>query len=388
MPSGVPPRRLFLFDGDATTLLNSVNGERRSKTIWETATIDFFGLNQGISMNQLFVRAVVAVMLCVMVPLAHAAQRGKSGAKQGGGRSNEGQAGREREGQEGNKESERNSQGASGNKAPGGEWSQRSHSGKSTQATGAQGAAAGAAASNRKSPQATGAQGAAAGAAAANRNSPTATGAQGAAAGAAAANRKAPAATGAQGAAAGAAAANQNSPTATGAQGAVAGAAVANRNSPQFSGAEGAAAGAALANSNGGYAGVRNGFNSGGMYGAGWYGNNPGAWAAAGWGVGAAWMPTSWNTFAGMYGYGNNAPVDYDYGGSVNYQNGNVIVNGQNVGTAEEFSQQAYDLADAGTQTDASDTEKWMPLGVFAMVRDEKQPPKLITQLAINEQGI
>ena len=124
------------------------------------------------------------------------------------------------------------------------------------------------------------------------------------------------------------------------------------------------------------------------MYGAGWYGNNPGAWAAIGWGAGTAWMPTPWTTFAGMYGYGNNAPINYDYGGSVNYQNGNVVVNGQNVGTAEEFSQQAYDLADAGAQADISGTEKWMPLGVFAMVRDEKQPPKLITQLAINEQGI
>ena len=85
--------------------------------------------------------------------------------------------------------------------------------------------------------------------------------------------------------------------------------------------------------------------------------------------------------------HGNKAAVDYDYGGSVNCQNGNVVVDGQNV-DAEELSQQAYDLANAGTQADTSDTEKWMPLGVFAMVRDEKQTPKLITQLAINEQGI
>ena len=58
------------------------------------------------------------------------------------------------------------------------------------------------------------------------------------------------------------------------------------------------------------------------------------------------------------------------------------------VGTAEEFSQQAADLADQGTETDAAATDNWLPLGVFAMVRNEQQHPHLIMQLAVNEQGI
>jgi hypothetical protein len=89
-----------------------------------------------------------------------------------------------------------------------------------------------------------------------------------------------------------------------------------------------------------------------------------------------------------MYGYGNNVPLSYNYGNNVNYQNGNVMVAGQSVGTAEQYSQQAYDLADTGFQADVAGTEKWMPLGVFAMVRNENQHPQLILQLAINEQGI
>jgi len=392
------------------------------------------------------------MMLCLAVSLVHAEQRGKGGEKKGG------QAERKPEGEEGKEEPGRESEGAhgtksGGNKAPGGEWSERTHSGASSpqagkenehsagggapagntagknsaasknnnagQASGAQGAAAGSAAAKRNSPTASGAQGAAAGAGAANRNSPAASGAQGAAAGAAAANRNPPQATGAQGAAAGAAAANRNSPAATGAQGAAAGAAAANRNSPQYSGAQGAAAGAAAANRNQpqfsgaqgaavgaaaanlnspalsgaagavtGYGAVRNSFDQPNMYSGQWYGAHPGVWAPTGWAAGAAWAPTSWGTVAGLYGYGNNAPVNYDYGGSVNYQNGNVVVNGQSVGTAAEFSQQAADLASSGVQADTSATEQWLPLGVFAMVRNENQHPQLIVQMAINEQGI
>ncbi len=36
------------------------------------------------------------------------------------------------------------------------------------------------------------------------------------------------------------------------------------------------------------------------------------------------------------------SPLSYNYGNNVNYQNGNVMVAGQSVGTAEQYSQQAY----------------------------------------------
>jgi len=65
-----------------------------------------------------------------------------------------------------------------------------------------------------------------------------------------------------------------------------------------------------------------------------------------------------------------------------------VVVNGQSVGTAEEFSQQADDLAEAGTTASIANTDKWVPLGVFALVRNEQQHPQLIMQLVVNQQGI
>jgi hypothetical protein len=387
-------------------------------------------------MTRLIFRVGVVLMLCLAVTVAQAAQRGKGGEKKEGGKPpSKGEAERKPQGKEkkeptgressGQSNAERGSSSAAGKSAPGGAWSDRTHSGptssqakgesgtsnaagaptgtaastnKATQPTGAQGAAAGSAAAKNNSPSATGAQGAAAGAAAVNRNNPTATGAQGAAAGAAAANRNSPAATGAQGAAVGAAAVNRNSPAATGAQGAAVGAAAANRNSPQLSGAQGAAVGAAAANLNSpavsgaagaatGYAAVRNSFDNPNIYGQAWYGAHPNAWAPAGWAAGAAWAPTSWGTFAGLYGYGNAAPINYNYGAGVNYQNGNVLVAGQSVGTADEFSQQAAQLAATGAAADVSGSGQWMPLGVFAMVRNENQHPQLIVQMALNEQG-
>ncbi|HEY1601009.1 MAG TPA: hypothetical protein VGG64_15505 [Pirellulales bacterium] len=343
-------------------------------------------------MSRLLTPVALVTTLCLAVSITDAAQRGRGGAKEGGERNAASREGSSRKTQgEGSK--------SAGNKAPGGEWSERSHSGPTNHAqTGGQGehsAAAGAAATNRNGTSATGKQGAAAGAAAANRNAPAATGAQGAAAGAAAVNRNNPTATGAQGAAAGAAAANRNSPPVSGAQGAAAGAAAANRNSPQLSGAQGAAAGAAVANRNSpeisgaaGYAAVRNSANTSGFYGSGWYGAHPNAWVGTGWGAGGIWAPTAWGTFAGMYGYGNNTPLSYNYGGNVAYQNGNVVMNGQSLGTASAFSQQAADLAETGAQADVAGTEKWLPLGVFAMVRNEQQHPQLILQMAVNEQGI
>ena len=62
-------------------------------------------------------------------------------------------------------------------------------------------------------------------------------------------------------------------------------------------------------------------------------------------------------------------------------------MNGQDVGTAEQFSQQAADLAQVGVDSEPTDLN-WFPLGVFAMVRNEQQHPHLIMQLAINRQGM
>ena len=69
-------------------------------------------------------------------------------------------------------------------------------------------------------------------------------------------------------------------------------------------------------------------------------------------------------------------------------QNGNVFVDGQNVGSTGDYSLQAAKIAQAGAAADVLPTDKWQPLGVYAMVRDEHQHPQLIVQLAINKQGL
>jgi hypothetical protein len=365
-------------------------------------------------MTRQFISLAITTILGLSVSLAHGEPRETNGAKSRGNQP-EGKSSTKREygGNEGKQqpghEATGESQGARGTKlgsanAPGGEWSERTHSGKQSnsqvgnhnesQASGTEGAAA----VKHNEPQASGTQGAAAGAAAVKHNQPQASGTQGAAAGAAAVKHNEPQASGAQGAAAGAAAANRNQPQYSGAQGAAAGAAVANRNQPKYSGAQGAAAGAAVANRNApaasgavgataGYAAVRNSFNDPNIYGQKWYGDHQGAWAASGWTAGTAWQPSTWGAVAGLCGYGSVTPVSYDYGVNVTAQNGNVIVNGQNVGTTAEFSQQAADLAAAGTNAQTATTDQWLPLGVFAMVRDEHQQPRFIVQLAINQQG-
>jgi hypothetical protein len=322
--------------------------------------------------------------LCFTAPVAFA-QRGK-GEKPGGEKGKSEPQGKKPGGEE-----KPGGESRGGSKPPGGAWSEnkkpagnpsREHEPenkpKSPNTNEGTEAAAERAAKN-KSPQATGAQGAAAGAAAANRDKPATSGATGAAAGAAAANRNNPAATGAQGAAAGAAAANRNNPAASGAQGAAAGAAVAERNQPLAAGAVPTAAG---------YAAVRNSFNHPDVYSQQWYGQHQGAWAATNWAAGSIWAPTTMAGASGYLGYANNTPVSYGYGSNVVYQQGNVLVDGQSVGTAEHFSQQAADLALVGQNADISDTQDWLPLGVFALVRDEDQHAQLTLQLAVNKQGI
>src|SRR5262249_15605427 len=163
-----------------------------------------------------------------------------------------------------------------------------------------------------------------------------------------------------------------------------AGAAAANRNQPAMSGAQGAAVGAAAANRNPGYDAMRNSYAGSSMYGHAWYAST-GAWAPTGWVAGAAWGQPAWGAVAGLGGYNAAAPMSYDYGVNVTSQNGNVMMNGQSLGTTAQFSQQAADLAQTGTDADVSTTGQWMPLGVFAMARNHNDPERFVVQLAIND---
>jgi hypothetical protein len=118
-----------------------------------------------------------------------------------------------------------------------------------------------------------------------------------------------------------------------------------------------------------------------------WYRNNPGVWYAAGWAsANAVWRYPAWPALVD-YGY-PATPVYYDYGDNVVYQTENVYVNGEPVGTPQEFSQQASELAETGKKAEAPKTDEWMPLGVFAMVQGDEQTSNNIFQLALNKKGV
>jgi hypothetical protein len=132
---------------------------------------------------------------------------------------------------------------------------------------------------------------------------------------------------------------------------------------------------------------VRRGFVGYNCFTPGWYARYPGAWFAAGWTAGAAWRAATWPVLAGYCSYPAQ-PIYYDFGSTVVYDSGTVYVNGDPIASAEEYAQQAVDLADLGRQAQASNDDDWQPIGVFAMVQGEEQTAYNIFQLAINKRGV
>jgi hypothetical protein len=99
-------------------------------------------------------------------------------------------------------------------------------------------------------------------------------------------------------------------------------------------------------------------------------------------------MGLAWGELAGWGGYGS-APVSYNYGTNVCYQDDGVYVQGERVGTAEEYAQQATTIAAAGGPdvTIAAD-DQWRPLGVFALARSEETSPSTFLSLGIDKAGL
>lgn len=111
-----------------------------------------------------------------------------------------------------------------------------------------------------------------------------------------------------------------------------------------------------------------------------------------------AWRPTN-VVSASLYthpGYSGLArglgvaatPIAYDYGSNVVVQPSAVYINGDSVGTPQEYAQQATDIAAAGQATQPAENSKWLPLGVFAVVEGDATSSDDVFQLAVNPQGI
>ena len=132
---------------------------------------------------------------------------------------------------------------------------------------------------------------------------------------------------------------------------------------------------------------VRRGFVGYNCFNPGWYVQHPGAWRAAAWTTAAFWAASSWGTVSSYCSYPAE-PVYYDYGQTIVYEGDQVLYNGEPVATAEQYTEQAAAIADAGEKAQPSDKEEWVSLGVFGMVKGEDTEANQIFQLAINKDGI
>ena len=154
-------------------------------------------------------------------------------------------------------------------------------------------------------------------------------------------------------------------------------------------GPEGAAAGFSRVTPAGRYGAavaVRGNFNHYGLYGRDWYRRYPGAWFATGWVAGNAWAWNNWDTVGDWLAY-SPTPLYYDYGNNVTYEDNSVYVAGQNVGSTEDYYNQASKIATEGTEAEAGD-EGWLPLGVFAFCRTGQTSSDFVLQLAVNKEGV
>jgi hypothetical protein len=86
----------------------------------------------------------------------------------------------------------------------------------------------------------------------------------------------------------------------------------------------------------------------------------------------------------------NAQPVYYGYGdgGNVYYESNTVYVNGQAAGTPEQYAQQALDYVAAAPPPEQVQQAEWLPLGVFALSREDAADSQSMLELAVDKQGV
>jgi len=121
-----------------------------------------------------------------------------------------------------------------------------------------------------------------------------------------------------------------------------------------------------------------------------WCGSHAWAWRPAGytaaaWGT-AAWSAATWPA-VGTWLAWNATPAYYDYGDNVTYQNDSVYYGSQPVGTAQQYYQEAVDIADSPSAKQPSADVQWLPLGVFGLMAQGQSTPAMVFQLAVDKAG-
>ncbi|MCE9566827.1 MAG: hypothetical protein K8U57_32885 [Planctomycetes bacterium] len=133
---------------------------------------------------------------------------------------------------------------------------------------------------------------------------------------------------------------------------------------------------------------VRTNFGYYNTFNRGWYAQYPGAWYAAGWTAARIWGAPAWGAVASYCSYPAE-PAYYDYGESVVYSGNTVTLNGETEVPAEQYAQQATDIAATGTPTkEDPKPDDFELLGVFAMVQEGEEKSTNIFQLAVSKGGL
>jgi hypothetical protein len=126
----------------------------------------------------------------------------------------------------------------------------------------------------------------------------------------------------------------------------------------------------------------------GGAFTTGWYRYHVGAWQPFRWWGGVPiWYVPVWPTLATFVGI-TAAPIVYDYGSTTTIENNEVWVDNDRIASAEQYAQQATDIADRGRDTTPPKEDEWQPLGVFGLVHTDEKVAQNIFQLAVNKAGI
>jgi hypothetical protein len=137
---------------------------------------------------------------------------------------------------------------------------------------------------------------------------------------------------------------------------------------------------------------VRGAYGYPGVFDSGWYGAHPNAWRYAGWGNYGAWGATDWPVMAGWWGMPvDTAPVPYDYGNNITYQNDTVYYGSQPMESSVAYYQQAQTLAQSvpisAEPKSKSSAKDWKPLGVYSLVQGGQSNTNMMFQLAVNKKG-
>ena len=122
-----------------------------------------------------------------------------------------------------------------------------------------------------------------------------------------------------------------------------------------------------------------------GYFGPGYVSTYPNCWWPGKWAVATtAWSIAAYSVAAPYVGCDSSATY-YDYGNNVTYEDGTVYYDEEPVATAEQYYEEAGQIADAGEQTE---NEEWLPLGVYAVIASaDQKDAQQIVQLAVNKEG-